>query len=277
MRQVAVTGSAGGAGRATVTELRAHGYEVREVDLVGGDPVDLRDHGAAARAIAGVDAVVHLAANPEPDRDPTTGAERFAGNTLAAFNVFWAAVHHGIGRVVWASSETVYGWPFEHVSPVSLPIRESHPLQPQNAYAHSKVLTEELARLLHAQHGTTFVGLRLSNILHTDPDHPASYVHVPGYQDDPMGRGGNAFGYVDAEDAASACRLALEAELEGAHVVTIAAADTIIDRPSRALAAARFPEVPIEDGLGEYETLLAIDEARRLLGWEPRWSWRDRV
>lgn len=280
---VVVTGGSGGLGRHVVADLVAHGHEVVSVDVVPDDgprhrTLDLRDADAVRRVVADAEAVVHLAANPEPDRDEPTGTERFEDNTVATFNVFWSACHAGARRVVWASSETVYGWPFEAVSPERLPVTEDGPLRPQNAYALSKVLCEEAARRLHDRFpATSFVALRYSNILHTDPMHPASYAKVPGYQDDPMVRSENLWGYIDARDAATATRLALDADVDGTDELTIAAADTLVSTPNAALVAARFPSATLAPGLGPNETLLAIDRARRVLGWEPVHSWRDEV
>ncbi len=48
-------------------------------------------------------------------------------------------------------------------------------------------------------------------------------------------------------------------------------------RPSRDLMAEVYPDVPLRGELGEYETLLSIAKARRLLGYEPGFSWRDHV
>jgi nucleoside-diphosphate-sugar epimerase len=100
---------------------------------------------------------------------------------------------------------------------------------------------------------------------------------VPGYWGDARLRSWNLWGYIDARDVATAFRLALEADVTGSSNVIIAAADTIMDRPSVDLLAEVFPDVEITRPLGEFETLLAIDGARRLLGFEPAHSWRDHV
>jgi nucleoside-diphosphate-sugar epimerase len=279
--RVVVTGAQGGLGRHVVAELGAHGYDVVPVDVAPGGPpeltFDLRDYDRVREALAGADLVAHLAANPEPDRDELTGPQRFEENTVSTFNVFWAACHAGVPRVAWASSETVYGYPYEEVAPDSFPVREDARLKPQSGYALSKVVGEDLARRLEARFGTTFVALRFSNILHSDPDHPASYAKVPSYQADPMVRVGNLWGYIDARDAAVATRLALEVDLPGSVELTIAAANTIVDTPNAELVARRFPDVPLEVGWGPHRTLLAIDRARDVLGWEPQVSWRDEV
>ncbi len=78
-------------------------------------------------------------------------------------------------------------------------------------------------------------------------------------------------------DVAAACRLGLEVPTTGSQNVIVAAADTIMDRPSRELLAEVFPDVPVTRELGEFETLLAIDAAHELLGYSPAHSWRDHV
>jgi len=65
--------------------------------------------------------------------------------------------------------------------------------------------------------------------------------------------------------------------IQGAEAFIIAAADTVMNRPSRELLAEFYPGVPLRDGVGEFDTLLGIDKARRLLGYAPRYSWREHV
>lgn len=99
----------------------------------------------------------------------------------------------------------------------------------------------------------------------------------PSYWDDPHLRSWNLWGYVDARDVATAARLALEAPIEGAEIAIIAAADTVMTRPSADLMAEVFPGVPLRRHVEGRETLLAIDHARRLLGYEPSHRWADHV
>lgn len=86
----------------------------------------------------------------------------------------------------------------------------------------------------------------------------------------------NLWGYVDSRDVAQACRLGLEASMNGAEAFIIAASDTVMNRPSHMLMTEAFPLVPIRDGLGEFDTLLGIGKARRLLGYSPNHSWRSK-
>ena len=76
-------------------------------------------------------------------------------------------------------------------------------------------------------------------------------------------------------DAAAACRLALDAPVDGAASFVIAAADTVAAHPSAELLHQLFPSTPLNRELGDFESLLSIDRARTVLGFEPRHSWRD--
>lgn len=275
-KHVVVTGSSGKAGKATVEDLRAHDYDVLEVDVAA--PLDPADHsvrradltnlGQVMEVLRGADSVVHLAAIPAPNM--VTDAETFRINTTSTYNVFSAAASMGLKRVVWASSETTLGLPFDR-PPDYAPVDEAH-TYPESSYALSKVVSEEMARQFSRWTGMPILGLRFSNIML-----PYDYEQFPTFWGDITRRKFNLWGYVDARDVAQSCRRALEADIEGAHHYVIAAADTVMNTPSAGLLAEYFPEVPIRKDLGEFETLLSIDRARRELGYKPRHSWRDVV
>jgi nucleoside-diphosphate-sugar epimerase len=271
-KRIAVTGSAG---RAVVRELAAHGYEVLGIDLVR-DPAepceqlvaDLTDYGQTVDALTGAAAVVHLAAIPAPGLRPAELT--FRVNTLSTYNVFAAAPLLSLGRVVWASSETLLGLPFEREHPRYAPIDEAHPPLPESTYALSKLVGEATAQQFSRWTGIPYVGLRFSNIMELD-----DYRRFPSFWPDPSTRRWNLWGYVDARDVAQACRLALEADVSGAEAFIIAAAETVMDRRSADLMAEVYPDVEIRGELGEFESLLSSANARRLLGYEPEHSWRD--
>jgi nucleoside-diphosphate-sugar epimerase len=275
--RVVVTGAAGKAGRAVVRDLLEHAYDVLAVDLVAPrEPLtrplfaDLTAMGETLECLAGADAVVHLAAIPAPQI--RTEHETFRTNVLSTYNVFEAARLLGLRRVVWASSETILGLPFEREQPAYAPIDEEHPPYPESSYALSKLLSEELARQLNRWTGTPFVALRFSNIME-----PEDYDAFRSFWDDPTIRAWNLWGYVDARDVAQSCRLALEAELQTADHFIVAAADTVMNRPSRELMAEVYPDVPYRPTEGDFDTLLSVEKARRLIGYEPQHSWRDRL
>ena len=275
--RVVVTGGSGKAGRAVVSELRAAGYGVTDVDIAAStspdDPTrvaDLADIGQAIEALAGADAVVHLAAVPAPGIQ--TDGETFRNNVMSTYAVFSAAAQLGLSKVVWASSETLIGLPFLREDPQYAPIDEAHPLLPESHYALSKLAGEVIGEQFARWSGIPFIALRISNIME-----PQDYERFPRYWDDPTIRSWNLWSYVDARDVAQAARLALETDIAGADAFLIAAADTCMTRSSADLMRLVYPAVPIVAELGEHETLLAIDKARLRLGYEPRHSWRDYV
>jgi nucleoside-diphosphate-sugar epimerase len=276
--RICVTGASGKVGRATVEDLRAHGHEVTAVDLVTvreqSGPIvvgaDLTDATQAAEVLVGMDAVVHLANHPAPDLVPPT--RTFTDNVTMNFNVLRGAVNAGLSRVVWASSETTLGLPFSDIPPAYVPVDEQHYPRSTTTYALSKVVSEAMAVELNRWSRIPMVALRFSNVYEV-----GDYGLLPSLWDDVRSRDSNLWAYIDVRDAASACRMALEADLDGAESVIIAAADTIMRRPTRELLAERFPDVPVRRELGEFETLLSIDRARELLGWEPAHSWRDEI
>ncbi len=277
MARVVVTGGSGKAGRAAIADLVERGEDVLSVDLVVWPEApceqltaDLTDFGQAMEALRGAGKVVHLAAIPAPGLRPD--AFTFHANTASTYNVFSAAAALGLERVVWASSETVLGLPFEREQPDYAPIDEEHRPLPEYSYALSKLISEEMARQFHRWTGIRFVGLRFSNIME-----PHDYARFPSFREDPHLRKWNLWGYVDAADVGQSCRLALEADVAGAEVAIVAAADTVMDRPSRDLMAEVYPDVPVRDGVDGFDTLLSIAKARRLLRYEPAFSWRDRL
>jgi nucleoside-diphosphate-sugar epimerase len=213
--------------------------------------------------------VIHLANIPAPGM--FTPTVTFHRNCAMNANVFLAAQALGLRRVVWTSSETTLGLPFD-TPPHYAPIDEAHFPYPTTTYALSKVVGETLATQISGWSGIPFVALRLSNVFTPD-----EYERVPGFWDDPHGRKWNLWGYIDVRDAAAACRLALDAPVEGAQSFIIAAADTIMDRPSADLLREVYPDVPVTRAVEGFETLLGIDRAREVLGFEPRHSWRDHV
>jgi nucleoside-diphosphate-sugar epimerase len=274
--KVVVTGASGKAGRAVVHELVDHEHDVLSVDVVQpAEPAtpflsaDLTDFGQTVECLAGVDAVVHLAAVPASNI--RTEQATFRTNMLSTYNVFEAARLLGLPRVVWASSETIFGIPIDREPPAYAPIDEEHPPRPESSYALSKLLSEELGRQLHRWTGTPHVALRFSNIME-----PHDYVRFPLFWSDAWLRRWNLWGYIDARDVAQSCRLALDADVGAEHFI-VAAADTVMNRPNAELMAEVYPSVPYRPTAGEFDTLLSIEKARDLLGYEPQWSWRDHI
>jgi nucleoside-diphosphate-sugar epimerase len=284
METVAVTGGSGKLGRAVVEELLEHEYRVINLDLAAPrhdraayTRVDLTDYGQTLEALIaiddrhhGIDAVVHLAAIPGPG--VATNATTFHTNVAVSYNVFAAARSAGIKNVVWASSETLLGLPLD-TPPAAIPIDEQQPPRPETSYALAKLVDETMAaEFCRWDPELKMVGLRFSNVME-----PHDYARFPGFEQDPMLRKWNLWGYIDARDGAQAVRRALAYPGKGLEIFIIANADTVMTSNSGELAAQVFPGVPIAAEVTGTQTLLSIEKARRLLGYEPRHSWRQQV
>jgi nucleoside-diphosphate-sugar epimerase len=277
--RICVTGASGRAGQPVIRHLLEHGHQVSAVDIApwhprgGPAPVsilraDLTDYGQAVEALDGADAVIHLANIPTSGL--ATPAVTFNQNVSMNFNVFQAAAQAGLARVVWASSASTLGVPFD-VPPRYAPVDEDHYPFPTTTYALSKVASETIAAQIAGWSGIPFVALRFSHVLRAD-EYPA---HFPRAWRDPAVRRSVLWSYVDDRDVAEACRLALTAGVTGSRSFVIAAADTAMTRPSADLMAEFFPGVPLRTEVTGHQSLMSSERAREQLGFVPRHSWRD--
>jgi nucleoside-diphosphate-sugar epimerase len=287
---IIVTGGSGKLGRVCVKDLMDHGYDVTSIDMapppgqtnpprpgsVRYTRADLTDFGDALAALSMIDdrvekveGVVHLAAIAAPGQ--ATNHVTFRVNTVSTYNVFEAARQLGIRNVVWASSETVYGIPYEK-GPAYVPVDEEIE-RPETAYSLSKLLGEEMAKqFARWDPKTKIIGLRFSNVIE-----PQDYASFPAFDADPHARKFNLWTYIDARDGAQAVRLALEAKLKGAHVFGIANADSVMSRSNDDLLDKIYPKTRRSRAIKNNESLISIARAREVLGYRPKYAWRKQV
>ena len=194
----------------------------------------------------------------------------FKVNTVSTYNVFEAARRLKIRNVVWASSETLLGVPFDSAAALC-PGRRGIPGRPESAYSLSKLMGEEMAKqFCRWDPELKMIGLRFSNVME-----PADYKRFPSFDAGARLRNFNLWGYIDARDAAQAIRLALEADIKGAENFIIANAETVMSRPNAELMAEVYPGVA-DQGWHRPERNAAVDrKARLMLGYEPKYSWRE--
>ncbi len=290
--RVFFTGGSGKAGRHAISHLVACGHRVVNGDLMPlGVPgvadlrVDLTEPGQVFNALSayagfdelepgtGVpryDAVVHFAAIPailiRPDN------ETFRINVLSTYNVIDAAVKLGIGKVIFASSETTYGICFAdgEVRPEYVPVDEDHPTVPHDSYAMSKVVNEATARSFQRRSGIDIYGLRIKNVIE-----PHEYAtKFPAFVAEPGLRRRNIFAYIDALDLGHMVDCCLRTDGLGFEVFNVSNDDTSVAIPSDEVYQRFYNGVPRRRVMGRFETFYANDKAKRMVGFAPRASWR---
>jgi nucleoside-diphosphate-sugar epimerase len=283
-RTVAVTGGSGKLGRAVVAALIDQGWTVVNFDRVPSPDTrarfirtDFTDYGQVVEAFSGieevhsgVDAVVHLAAIPGATFAPNVVT--FDNNLLSTFHVFQAARLLKIRNVVWASSETLLGYPFT-IPPTYVPLDDDVPATPEVVYALAKDLEERMA--LHYcrwDPQLKMIGLRFSNVID-----PPDYAEFPSFEDDPASRKWNLWSYIDARDGAQAVVRALEYETPGFDSFVIANNDNVMSRSSADLMAEFFPDTAFRSPVEGTQSLISTEKAQRVLGWTPQHTWRDQV
>ena len=277
MSKVVVTGGSGRLGRHAIRHLLDHGYELLSLDIVPPpQPLcdswlcDLRRSGDLYEAFRGADAVIHLGAYQAPNLAPD--CETFGNNVTATYNVLKAAVDMGVRRVVCASSIAAYGFLYAPRiwTPDYLPLDEVHPCRPQDPYALSKVFGEQLADSCTRYCNLTVASLRFSGV-----NFDLTYGALPERWADPGLKMGTFWSYVDARDAAAACRLAIEAPLSGHDVFNIAASTSRYLEPTDELVRKYVPGVRIKDGYSGCWGGLDVTRAAGALGFEAVHVWQD--
>lgn len=282
--KIVVTGGSGKFGRWVVRELisgagRARPHDVTVFDRAPCEagigvrylPGDIVDLGHVVGALAGADAVIHLAGIPTHSVVPNE--DTFRINTMGTFNVHEAAWRLGIDCVVTMSSEAVLGWApgamVREAAPEYLPIDEDHPVGAQDAYGLSKIACEAIARSYAAKCDMTAVVLRPPWI--ASPDEMLE-VHQNG------GRPVTEFGpyhYIDARDLAAACRCSIERQLSGYQVMFVGAGESTVDEPLASLYPRLMPAIGDNAvALTGTRAWVSIERARQALNWSPQRSWR---
>jgi nucleoside-diphosphate-sugar epimerase len=283
---VLVTGAAGGIGRLVVAELVGAGLTVLTADRVDLDAPgvagrhlgDLRDPafvaecfaGPAAKAVGGVDAVVHLAAVPAPGIVEEHDTLLF--NTASAYLVCTEAGRRGARRIVASSSFSAVGlaWADRDLSPHYVPVDERHPSLTVDSYGLSKTFTEEIAAFTTRRFGVPTVCLRF----------PFAGTgerlrrHLAEVHRDPAGNRRDLWAWVDSRDVARAAHAAVTADLTGHHVLNIAAPDTAAVVPTRELLHRHHPAAAVRAEIGDHDGLIDTRLAAAVLGFTPAYGWR---
>lgn len=276
--RVVVTGGTGHIGKFILSVLREAGHEVVNVDRKRPEGrrswthvTDLNDIGQVYDAFAELrpEAVVHAAA------DPATGGKprhpHFMGNVGIAHSVFLAATDFGVKRIVYLSSEQANGFTSAHLAPARFPFDETVMIPPRTAYALSKLLGETmLDSFVGMKPELSAVSLRVNAAWRPeDPVKALEWIRRNHEWCNP-----HFWAWIDPEDVAHACRLALAASIEGHRVYNLAAPDIRSFTPLRELMARYYPSVEIDESLGEFGSPVDTTRIRQELGWEAKIDWR---
>lgn len=290
--RVVVTGGSGRLGQFVVRELFTHAHHVAALDAVKPREcpaptyvADLAKLDGLVEHFKNADAVVHLARIRFPYTetgfdyatqswrfdDPAGDAELFNRNLALTNNVLTAAQIAGVKKIVCGSSLAIYGlyYPTDKLWPDYLPVDEAHSLRPQDPYGLTKLVGEKLCAAMASRSGAQIVSLRFSGI-YTEEHR----VMLAKRQGDPRIRGtGALWSYIDARDAARACRLALEADLPGHQDFNIAATTNLANQPIDELAKRYLSEVTDwRSGLHGLASGYSVARAKSLLGFEAKIS-----
>ncbi|HWP58649.1 MAG TPA: NAD(P)-dependent oxidoreductase [Candidatus Acidoferrales bacterium] len=277
MKKVIVTGGSGRLGQFVIRELLEHGYEVLSIDrtppaekLCPSWLLDLREPGNLHDACRGAFGVVHLGAYQAPGLAPD--AELFGNNVQATYNVLKAAAELGIKKIVIGSSTAAFGFIYalRPWLPDYLPLDEKHPARPQDPYGLSKVVGEQIAESFAWTYpDTTIASLRFPGIVFD-----LSYEIVRQRWNDPKGRAAGFWAYIDARDAAAACRLALEASFTGHETMIVAAPTSSMREPTDELLRRFLPSVKKSNpSLAGNWSGVSSEKAERLLGFKAAHRW----
>jgi nucleoside-diphosphate-sugar epimerase len=279
-RKVAVTGGSGRLGRHMVALMKERGYEVLNIDTMPSDAqgvayanVSITDLDALREAFKGVDAVIHLAAVPNPRT--STPQMCFTVNTQGTWSVLQAAEDAGVKRVVVASSDSATGLHFnpKDWGPVYLPVDETHPIRPSEVYSLTKEITESICKCFAVRGKVEVIAIRPGHIVF-----PPEYPEIGSRGDDVHNY--HLWSYVAPQDVAEGFRLALEHPDGSYDCIFIGAADGMNTRPTLEMIEERFgklPEIRRPELYRDNPTagVFDITHAREKLGYAPRYTWRD--
>jgi UDP-glucose 4-epimerase len=270
--RVLVTGNKGFIGRRVEQRLADAGYEVVGYDIADG--YNILNPELLGKSAEGCQAIVHLAAiEGQPD------AKVIETNLVGTWNVLQAGSQAKVEKIVFMSSVDVLGVFQGEGTPKYLPLDDDYPCHPSRTYAISKKLGEDMCLYFHQRTQMPVVCLRPPGVWDE-----ATYLKITGarqkrpeYEWDPYWEYG---AFLDVHDLAEAVLLALTCDIQGFHTLLLASDDiTTSGITTLELVKKLLPGLPWKGGpeykSAPFSSLVKTRRARELLGWSPRYSWRE--
>jgi nucleoside-diphosphate-sugar epimerase len=266
--KIALTGSCGSVGSSVRALVPLQGHQLVCIDRVAAPDDDglpfvqaeMTDYDALVAAFDGCDALIHLAAIPNPLRDPDHVIH--ANNVVGSYNALRAAVEVGIRRICQASSVNAIGLSFGRTGRFDyFPIDEAHPNHAEDAYALSKWICEAQADSLVRRYEDLAIASMRFHWVGPRPMAIERYDNL----DPELAK--NLWAHTDPAAAVDACLRSLTAPFTGHEVFYIVAPYTVSHLPSLDLAARFYPGVPVRGDLSGHRSFFDSSKAGRLLGW----------
>ena len=293
-KRIFFTGASGKAGKHVASYLANKGMRVLNADLqnfkqsnIDHLKVDITDAAQVFSSMSAhmnvdelrenaeplkYDAVVHVAAIPSILM--ASDIDTYKVNVMGTYHVLESAIKLGIKKIIFASSETVYGLCFSHnkPDPLSLPVTEDDLVRPMDSYAMSKVVNEETARAFQRRSGIDIYGLRIGNVI--EPD---EYHIFKDFCKDPAVRIPNAFNYIDARDLGQAVELCINIDGLGFEIFNVSNDQNSVDLSTHEIIKNFYPNVPLKYKLDSEECLYSNKKIKSKLGFSPSFEWQKQL
>jgi UDP-glucose 4-epimerase len=269
--RVLITGNKGFIGQHICSRLAEAGFQTQGFDIVDGD--DILNAQSLARKADGYEVIIHLAAIEEPS--PTRTMET---NLQGTWNVLCAAKENNVKKIIFMSSVDALGVFQGEGTPVYLPLDDDYPCHPRTPYALSKKLAEEMCHFFSDSTGISIICLRPPGVWNE-----ATYYQIlaarkkrQAYEWDPYWEYG---AFIDVRDLAEAVLAAVQKRINGFHCLLLASDDiTTSSQSSLDLVNKIHPGVKWNGGkeydLDPFKSLVNTNQAKNLLHWSPKFTWR---
>lgn len=294
IKKVLITGGCGRIGRRVTAKLMSLGMQVRVADMITGAiseveyvKGDIINYDEMLAATSGVDYVIHLAAIPVENGK---SQELFKSNVEGVFNVIDSAAKNGVKGFVFASTVSTYALlhPSLPFKPSYFPVDEEIPRIPDRNYGSMKIIGENFLQAYSRLYNMDCIALRIATVMNPgtenwkklyDNIHNPEHVFVGN-----MTMRDFMWQYVHVYDVAQAFAKSVQYIAEqpgfGFEPFNIGAKECACSVPSLELIRRYFPDVPILKYPAMFvenpnAALYGIEKARRVLGYEPQYSWRD--